>query len=291
MKTLLVPLDGSELAARAVPFATALATRAGWSLLLLRAVDTFRGQTDAAEPAEKQAAQEALDAVAASLEAVGVRAVTRVVEGHAQAQILAAATDDDVRLVVMSTHGRSGVGRFVYGSVADTVLRHTPVPVLVVPPHGVERWPTDEPIKILVPLDGSRRASSVLGPACELADVLGGSLLLLTLVESSRFMSYSEGYRFDQPDERDEALVAARAQLEEVAAGLRTTTRHVDVRAIFGTPYFDIAAIARDVGAGAIAIATHGRGGLGRAVLGSVATATLQRSEVPLLIVRPDLVE
>lgn len=291
MKVILVPLDGSELAARAVPFATAMATRAGWSLLLLRAVDAFRGQKNAAEPAEKQAAQKALDAVAASLEAVGVRTVTRVVEGHAQAQILEAAADEDVRPIVMSTHGRGGVGRFIYGSVADAVLRHTPVPVLIVPPHGREGWSTDEPIKILVPLDGSRLAASVLGPAAELADVLGGSLLLLTLVESSRYMSYSEGYMFSQPDERDEALVAARAQLEEVAAGLRTTTRHVETRALFGTPYFDIAAIARDVGAGAIAIATHGRGGLGRAVLGSVATATLQRSEVPLLIVRPDLAE
>jgi nucleotide-binding universal stress UspA family protein len=291
MKVVLVPLDGSALAARAVPFATAIAANAGWSLLLLRAVDTFRSPTDAAERAEKQAAQEALDAVAASLEAVGVRAVTRIVDGQAETQILEATADEDVRLIVMSTHGRGGIGRFIYGSVADTVLRHTPVPVLIVPPHGLERWPSDEGITILAPLDGSGLAASVLGPACELADVLGGTLVLLTIVESSRFMSYSEGYHFGEPDEGDEALVAARAQLEEIAAGLRTATRSVDTRAVFGTPYFDIAAIARDVGAGAIAIATHGRGGLGRAVLGSVATSTLQRSEVPLLIVRPSSVE
>jgi nucleotide-binding universal stress UspA family protein len=288
MKVVLVPLDGSELAERVVPFATTIATMSGWSLLLLRAVNTLSAPTDAAGLALKQAAQEALDAVAASLAADAVRVATRVVDGQAETHILEATADEDVRLVVMSTHGRGGLGRFIYGSVADTVLRHTPVPVLIVPPHGLERWPADERIKILVPLDGSELSASVLSPACELADVLGGSLLLLTLVESSRFASYSAGYVYGEPDENDEDLVAAHAQLEDVAAGLRTRTRPVEVKALFGTPFFDVAAIARDVGAHAIAIATHGRGGLGRALLGSVATATLQRSDVPLLIVRPD---
>jgi nucleotide-binding universal stress UspA family protein len=171
------------------------------------------------------------------------------------------------------------------------VLRHTPVPVLIVPPHGLERWAPDDRIKILVPLDGSRIAASVLSPACELAGVLGGSLLLLTLVESSRYMSYAEGYLSGAADENDDALVAARVQLEAVAVSLRTVTRPVEVRAIFGSPYFDIAAIARDVGAASIVMATHGRGGAGRALLGSVTTATLQRSGVPLLIVRPDPVD
>ena len=221
----------------------------------------------------------------------GVRGVTRVVDGQAETQILEATADEAVSLVVISTHGRGGLGRFISGSVTDTVLRYAPVPVLTVPPHGLERWPTDKRIKILVPLDGSRLAASVLRPACELADVLGGSLLLLTLVESSRFASYREGYLFGEPNDNDDDLVAARGRLEAIAVGLRTGTRPVEVRAVFGTPYFDIAAIARDVGAAAIAIATHGRGGLGRALLGSVATATLQRSAVPLLIVRPDPVD
>jgi nucleotide-binding universal stress UspA family protein len=290
MTVVLVPLDGSELADRAVPFAAEIATRAGWSLLLLRAVDTFRAPTDAAERAERQAAREALDAMAASLEAAGVSVVTRIVDGQPETRILEAAGDEDVNLIAMTTNGRGGVRRFIYGSVADAVLRHTPVPVLTVPSRGLEWWPTDRQITILVPLDGSELAASALAPACELADVLGGMLVLLTLVESSRYLSYTEAYRSgsDVPDENDESLVAARAQLEQIASGLRTTTRHVEVRAVFGTPYFDIAAIARDVGADAIALATHGRGGLGRAVLGSVATATIQRSEVPLLIARPD---
>jgi nucleotide-binding universal stress UspA family protein len=111
------------------------------------------------------------------------------------------------------------------------------------------------------------------------------------LSTSSPTTVYGGATQSGEPDENDENLMAAHAQLEDLAAGLRTGTRPVEVRAIFGNPDSDVAAITRDVGAGVIAMATHGRGGLGRAVLGSVATATLQRSEVPLLIVRADLMD
>jgi nucleotide-binding universal stress UspA family protein len=121
--------------------------------------------------------------------------------------------------------------------------------------------------------------------------MLGGSLLLVTFVESSSFASYSEGYVFGPPDENDVKLVEARAQLEYLAASLRTSTRPVDVCARFGTPYFDVATLARDVGADVVAMATHGRGGLSRAILGSVTTSTIQRSHAPLLIVPPTVGE
>ena len=66
----------------------------------------------------------------------------------AETAILDETADVDVVLVVMSTHGRGGLGRFVYGSVADTVLRYAPIGVLTVPPHGLDAWPTDQQIKI-----------------------------------------------------------------------------------------------------------------------------------------------
>ena len=79
MKTILVPLDGSALADRAVPFAKTIATRAGWSLLLLRAVNTFSAPTEAAGLALKREAQKALDAMAAALVADGLNVSSRVV--------------------------------------------------------------------------------------------------------------------------------------------------------------------------------------------------------------------
>jgi nucleotide-binding universal stress UspA family protein len=291
MTTLLVPLDGSNLADRAVPFAATIATRAGWSLLLLRAVNTLRAPTVADEAILMREAQEALDAVATSLAADGLNAVTRVVDKQAETAILEATADDDVKLVVMSTHGRGGLGRFVYGSVADTVLRHAPVPVLTVPAHGLDAWQPNERIKIMVPLDGSDLSHAALGPACELADILGGSLLLASVVTLPQYAAYPVGYVYVEPDPNDTVLAEARRELESVAAGLRTDARPVEVSVRYGSPYFGIMTIARELGVGMIVMATHGRSGVTRAVLGSVATATIRQTDVPIMLVRPDEVE
>ena len=292
MKTILVPLDGSALADRAVPFAATLAKRAGWSILLLRAVNTLRAPTEAAGQALVREARAALDAVAATLAADGIRDRTRASStSQAESAILEATADEDVVLVVMSTHGRGGIRRFIYGSVADTVLRHAPVAVLTVPPHGLDAWPSDQQVKILVPLDGSDLSRAALEPACELADMLGGSLLLASVVTFPHYAAYAEGYVFVEPDPNDNLLVQTRRSLEEIAAELRTDARPVEVCASYGNPYFGIMTIARDHGAGLIVMATHGRGGMTRALLGSVATATIRQTDVPIMLVRPDEVE
>src|ERR1051326_3917222 len=68
-------------------------------------------------------------------------------------------------LVVMATHGRSGLGRWLYGSVADEVLRRASVPIFLVPPGSYEPWSADRAPRILVPLDGSQLSQAALGPA------------------------------------------------------------------------------------------------------------------------------
>jgi nucleotide-binding universal stress UspA family protein len=291
MKTILVPLDGSDLAARAVPFAATLAARGKSSLLLLRAVNTLAAPTESAGQALVDEAQQALDATAAALAADGLAVTTRVVDRQAESAILEATADENVALIVMSTHGRGGLGRFIYGSVADTVLRHAPVPVLTVPPHGLSKWPTDGRVKILVPLDGSDLSRQAVGPACELADALGGSLLLGSVVTFPSYSMYAEGYVFVDPDPGSGMLADTRQYLEAVAAGLRTESRPVEVCATYGSPYFGITSMAREAGVGLIVMASHGRGGMSRALLGSVATATLRQSDVPIVLVRPDEVE
>lgn len=291
MKKILVPLDGSALADRAIPFAAMIAARADWSLELLRAVNTFAASTEAAGVALKREAKESLDARAAALTADGVNVSTCVVDRLAEPAILEATADPDIHLIVMSTHGRGGLGRFVYGSVADTVLRQAPVPVLTVPPHGLDEWPADRRVKIMVPLDGSELSKSALAPACELADILGGSLLLASVVTFPSYAAYAEGYVFTDPAVTESVVADTRHDLEDLAAGLRMETRPVEVCATYGTPYFGITNVARECGVGLIVMATHGRGGMSRALLGSVATATLRQTNVPIVLVRPDQVE
>jgi nucleotide-binding universal stress UspA family protein len=291
MKTILLPLDGSALADRAVPFAATIAERAGWSLLLLRAAHTLSAPTEAAGLDMTHEAQTALDDVAARLAAGGLTVTTRVVDKQAESAILEATVDDEVQLVVMSTHGRSGLGRFVYGSVADTVLHHAQVPVLMVPQHGLNGWPAEQQIKILVPLDGSALSEAALQPACDLADVLGGSLVLGSVVTLPSYAAYAEGYTLAEPELTDSLVTEARQELEALAAELRTETRPVEVSTTYGSPYFGIMEIARDFKVGLIVMATHGRSGVVRALLGSVATATIRQTHVPIVLVRPDEAE
>lgn len=291
MKKILVPLDGSALADRAIPFVATLAASARCEIVLIRAVNTLSVYSERAGVALKREAQDALDAAASALEAQGLSVVTRVFDQPAETAILEAAEDPDVGLIVMSTHGRGGLGRFIYGSVADAVLREAPVPVLMVPPHGLDTWPTDRRVSILVALDGSELSKTALAPACDLADVLGASLLLASVVTFPSYASYAEGYVFTDPEVTESVVVEARHALEEIAAELRTETRPVEVCATYGTPYFGITTIARDRGVGLIVMATHGRGGMTRALLGSVATATIRQTDIPIVLVRPTAVE
>ena len=152
---ILVPLDGSELAEEVLEHVTPIAEKFGSELILLEVVPTFAeivGQTmprdtfasptvvdisvDAAEEAhesEQQQAASYLGAKKAELEAKGLKATVLVYEHASTPQgILAAAAESGADLVAMSTHGRTGLGRAVFGSVADEVMRKTGLPVLLI---------------------------------------------------------------------------------------------------------------------------------------------------------------
>src|SRR5688572_20459348 len=153
LRTILVPLDGSDLAARAVPYASALAGSAGTKLVLMRALPR---QVSGRLPDDRDETLAELTMDAAVLRAIGVSAetVVRCIQ-HFHASdigeaISAAAEEQRADLIVMSTHGRSGLGRWLYGSATDSVLRRTSTPVLLVPPHADRPLPNARPIRLLV---------------------------------------------------------------------------------------------------------------------------------------------
>jgi nucleotide-binding universal stress UspA family protein len=145
-KKILVPLDGSSLAEIALPEAAELA-RGGATLVLLRAAEPVR--LPAADPTDSQVeivreAEDYLASVAGWARKAGVAEVqTSVSYAPAAEAIIAAARVRNVDLIVMSTHGRSGLGRLVLGSVAETVVRGTTTPILLLrkgaaPPISME---------------------------------------------------------------------------------------------------------------------------------------------------------
>jgi nucleotide-binding universal stress UspA family protein len=290
MTTLLVPLDGSELATRALPYAAALARRTRGRVLLVHVgpvTTLYEGQRRTTIAASSDV-QSLLADAAEWLRTQGVDSDSAVVDGEVPPNILRVAREQGADVVVMSTHGRGGLGRVLYGSVADRVVREAALPVMLVPAATEVAWPDEGPLRILLPLDGSDPAERALGPLGELAGAMGAELVLLRVVEPARPAVQRAGfpptYAVPTAPDPEPELEAARAYLEDVAARLRGKAPVVGVRAEVGSPATTIAALARAEAAHLIAMATHGRGGLTRLVMGNVATGTLQHATTPVLL-------
>jgi nucleotide-binding universal stress UspA family protein len=282
-RSIVVALDGSAFAERALPFATAIAEKSGARIVLVRAAP----DDDLVE------ARDYLRGLAAPARGIGghgerpaVDTVARL--GEPTAVLLDEAHRRRAGVLVLATHGRSGLGRWRYGSVADAVLRRADLPLLLVPATGDRGWPRDRALRQLVTLDGSELSLQALAPARAVAQLTGGEVVLLRVVEppdSSPFTPAVEEQLLDTAPE----VTASEAYLEQVAATLRAGGREVTTCAVVGQAAPMIAEVARDRDVDLIVMATHGRGGLARAVLGSVAMGTLHRTDRPLLLVRPAL--
>ncbi|HLZ28095.1 MAG TPA: universal stress protein [Chloroflexota bacterium] len=293
-----VPLDGSELAERALPYAVRLARAGQGRIILVRAalapppmtLDGTNWERNQRE--EIDAAERYLDAAAAKL-ADQVSVETVVPYGHPAAQILDQVRQLEADGVVMATHGRTGLARLLYGSVAEAVLAESEVPVFLVHARpGQPAEPAFDPKagRLLVPLDGSAFAEA----AVELAfDFLGpaGELVLATVVEEPDHILQDERGRvlayFDQ--EVEDRTREARTYLADVARRLRQKDcdMHVSVDVRIGEPDAGIITAATERVADLIVMATHGRTGLTRITMGSVAGNVLRKGNTPLLLVRP----
>jgi nucleotide-binding universal stress UspA family protein len=282
-KPLLVPLDGSSLAERALPYAATLARGSARPLVLLHVLTPMppRGE----ELIHEDAARVQLNAVAERLrsDSLGVETVVSSTLRGGVAQVISeVAQRHGCELIVMSTHGRGGLGRWLYGSVADEVLRRGSLPLVLVSVTSDHAWPTTGALRVLVPFDGSAVAEAAIKPMLASVRDLNPDVLLLQVVVAPR--GGAAAYMFeDLPTEIDQA----RELLEPFAETLRAEGWHVRVHVVAGRVAASIANIASEESIDMIAMATHGRSGLARQVLGSIATETLQRATMPLLLLRP----
>jgi nucleotide-binding universal stress UspA family protein len=277
---ILVPLDGSELAERALTYATAVAGTTGAHLLLVRVA--YSHTLAGVDPRERQlgAVQEAeayLQQIAAQLREGGFVCETVARYGHAAECITESARTRHADLIVMATHGRTGPGRWVLGSVAEAVVAASLVPVLVQrawQPLFGESLLNDTP-KLIVPLDGSVFAETALEPAANLAEQLGARLILIRVEDSPSAVRDALDY-----------LPSVQAHVAKHHPGLSLAT---DIRV--GEPAAGIEAAVAYHEAALVVMATHGRGGALRSILGSVAGKLLQLCDVPVVLMRPAPVE
>lgn len=282
---ILVPLDGSSLSERALPYAARLAKGAGAHLRLLHVQPK---ELDSKHPWIEADVGARIEDLAGRLRAQGVQATARTIAAEPPVDgILAGADEPPADLIVMSTHGRSGIGRWLYGSVADAILRRSIVPVMLIPSTCDHVWSADRPLKILVPLDGSDNAEVALGPAQMLRRAMGAELFLLRVVDQSsdvvwRFDPVGLQMREIPPVQIEHAQAYLTTIASAPAPGGETMGTLVDV----GTPASTISKVARQEDIDLIVMATHGRTGLARLTMGSVATTTVHRAHTPVLLVR-----
>jgi nucleotide-binding universal stress UspA family protein len=235
----------------------------------------------------RESARRHLGRIREGLARDGIEASVRVILGVPAAAILARVEAFQPSLVAMATHGRTGLARLVRGSVAERVLRRSPVPVLLCnPTTAVETVQGLLYRRILVPLDGSERATRVVPLVLALAQRYGSGVHLMRVVVPLPLPSaeaMTSGLVPVTTIGPEEAL----ASLESCAEGLR----HAGVAVRCSSPIAQSAAagILEAVdqgGVGLVAMTTHGASGLDRMLFGSVAEKVLRRCRCPLLVQR-----
>ena len=297
-QSILVPLDGSRLAEQAIPIALAIAERARSKVKLVLVHHPLLMEPGPAytklELAMQKADREYLRSVAARLrERLGRALSSAVLQGPIAPTLARYIRELSTDLVVMTTHGRGGLRRAWLGSVADQLIRTSEVPILVVRPRDGKA--AESPVdlaEMLVPLDGSPLAETVLEPAAALARLWDGEVSLVQVVrpivlDSDPVLPFPIGYSDQATTMRRES---AQDYIRDVAERLRESGVKASGVAVIGAGIADtLLNLARPERVGLVAVATHGRGGLRRLALGSVADKLVRAAEVPVLVVRPAL--
>jgi nucleotide-binding universal stress UspA family protein len=300
-KVIMVPTDGSGFDREAIHVALRMAERSNAKVRLVRvlASDSFFGTTPEAEwtpmsaelgRTERTSALSELYSLAAECRSESKAEITVDLHGGPVADVLQGyARRHDVDLIVMSTHGRSGISRLSLGSVTDSLIRHTTIPVLVVksPPSYLNPQLDHAFRRIVVPLDGSTLAEQVLPRVLTLAKLEEARISLLQVLVPQ---SYSQKEILDPSlPWWDKDISLAQAYLFRIASRLRRNGLIVTTDIVIGENIAHaIGDFASREKADLIAIATHGRGGLARMLRGSVADAIMLSGKMSMLVFKPD---
>ena len=308
---ILVPLDGSPGAERAIPAAARIARAFNSSIILLVVIRPLisSGKNSVAEEYSKADIDEELAKATAYLhkivQSVELDIITTEVPalvGAVAPTILSATQSLHADLLVLCTHGHTGFKRWRLGSVAEKVIRHAPIPVLVLP----ERWSepataNQQAVHVLVALDGSSLSEAVLEPAASLTAGLASAASQQGTLQLIRVVDIPSGYgkfrsavdSFYDAQMRAEAKPEYEQYLETVAKSFsegELAKYKLAVSTVVSTDPDVAEAIvqtAEQEKADFIAMATHGRGGLQSWALGSITERVLHATKVPLFIVRP----
>ena len=285
---IVVPLDGSELAERAIAPAVTIANAMMAEVILLTVVTPLPSKINPFGQAvrkEIEAARQYLESARSQFLLASVGGKVAAIVGTEIAQsIINYGEQNNVDLIVMSSQGRSGIGRLVYGSVAEEVLDKASFDVAII------RSQVDiEPFtcrRILVPLDGSSLAEQALRPAIELARSLSAELILLRALR----LQHERGETVCAPNVYElmamEKKAEAKSYLQQVRDHVSNDRLQIKTITAFGRPPATILGYAKKLSVDLIVMSSRGRPGFRRRLYGSVTEKVLSGTPCATLVVR-----
>jgi nucleotide-binding universal stress UspA family protein len=289
---MLVPLDGSETAEKVLPYARTLSKSLNISVELLGVIEISRYVSaertvylDTLIDAAIRRNQEYLNRIAKTFPDASVKCT---VEGGAPGEIIITKAADKGTLITMATHGRSGLKRWLLGSIAEKVLRGTSNSVLLV--RASEEAKTGDevtPNRAIVPLDGSELAEAVLPTVVELAKAISLKVILLRSYSVKHVIYSYEDYIPDLDELEAESKREAISYLDGITRLLKEKgVVNVSPLASEGEAAETIIELASGAPNSLIAMCSHGRSGVNRWVLGSITEKVIRHSSNPVLVVR-----
>ena len=292
--TALIPLDGTELSESSFALLP-VAKQLGISKVVLLSVwdgdwdderDNIPGRAeDMKGVGDKGRAylEGYLNSKTAEVSNLGFEVEIAVRSGRAADEVIEQAEASDADLIIIATHGRSGIARWRLGSVADSIIRHASCPAIVIGPNVDEELAPYNLKRVLVPLDGSALSELALPIAAYVAKQTGSTIDLVRTVSVAP-VSYDDSMGVYPVDLLTAMEDAARTYLDRMAAGLGEGTR---TAILVGSPADQLIEYMKENPAGLVVMAAHGRTGVKRVLLGSVTDRVLHGS-APVLVLRPE---
>ncbi len=292
---MLVPLDGSQLAEVALPYAEGLAKRIGAEIFV--ACVEKPNLNDALEhmpepqPGEvepvKYSAERYLERLA--VKTPEVKPITLF--GHPAEAIVEYANEENIGLIVMATHGRSGIKRWALGSVADKVVRASNRPVMLIRAKGDHSDIHERSAfkKILVPLDGSEESEAIIPYIRELGLRLEAEIVLFQAIERFAHLYIADMVVTHLPysdTEMEPFKADAESYLEKIGSALKGEGITLSSEVGIGETAEWIIEFADEINADLVAMATHGHSGIRRWQLGNIAQKVMHAGNTPLMLVR-----
>lgn len=282
---ILLPFDGSKGAAEALHHTSEIAHWADATIHILFVADTTRDSVTVVEgqvvDALVQQGEDIVNEAEKTLETLGVEYDTDIVQGNPAPTIVDYAEHYDHDLIVMPTHGREGISRYLIGSVTEKVVRLSPIPTLVTRMQSDERFafPYED---ILLPTDGSPAATQAAQYGLSLAASLDATVHVLSIVDDSSLGLDVRSTVLRQDYEQVASDAVEDLVSEAETHGIANTVQHIE----HGTPIEVILEYIESNSIHAVVMGTTGRRGTDRILLGSLAEKTVRSAPVPVITVR-----